>query len=367
MKIIKYLFFLTVLLSLALIIFIATQQKTYSYNTETIIPVDIETVLNDLNEKENWIHWLSMDSINTKVVKENTDQKFSLIDQTQHYKINNLNDSIIINKISKDNTIKTSWHLNKYKQNTKIVFKNNFNLSFVNKLKTFFGRSEENDLEKKHETTANKLKSFFVNHYIYHVIKVDKVIEYNFPFYYSKKFDEIDFEHPKNIQNKIEQWYITDSILNKYNYEKSPFIQLSSSKLELNDFAIVYQNIIEDSLSQKSKILDKKLKTKLLKIKLTGNTKFIPNAIKKAKQYYEEQNLEINSDYFWLQFNNDFKNFPPNLWESTIYVPYNTKINIPQSYYDYIQSNKESENPNRNREEPINHLLKQNTETKDDD
>ncbi len=350
MRLIKYFFFLTLLLSFALVIFIATQQKTFQYNNTAEIELNNETIKDDLGKPNLWTQWLPLDSLNTTVSNLNANE-FVVKDSKTKYEIKNFNDSLFVYKILDNQKILTKWQVVSNKKSTVIKFSNQLSLSFSEKLKSFFGRSIQFDLEKNQKIISQKLKTFFYNHYIFHEIDIEKVIDLNFSTYHQITKNQIKISDPIQLQDLQDAWYSQDTLFKKLNYSKSTYVQLTSPNFLLNESLVLYQEIKLDSLSENKKYLGKNFKQKLLKIKLNGNANFIPKAIKQAKLYYEEQNLEINNAYYLLKINNDMALLPPNQWEFLIYVPYIKKT---RSYV--IEKDTTVTESNTRNEQPLNQL-----------
>ncbi|NHN24220.1 hypothetical protein FIA58_000895 [Flavobacterium jejuense] len=231
MRIAKYIFLLLLLLSIAFIVFIATQPNEFNYKSEKTIASPKNTIFQYINDYKNWNSWYPELNFSTKTSHSeitNGEGAFIKWDETKITTTHLFsNDSIYQLEQEGDKKYSLYWKFQEEKGETKVIWGIKGNLTFNEKLFAFLkGGNEfiytskiEEGLEKINDYLVNEISNFNIlingvvnNHASYNIQQKDSCSLAEFPLRSNKAL--------QNLQKFVKQ---NDIIING-----DAFIQFST-------------------------------------------------------------------------------------------------------------------------------------------
>jgi len=169
MKILKYIFFLTILTCIALTVFVATQDSNFSIVNSKEIKLSKKTVFNYINDLKNFEQWQSF-NIDSKSIT------YDSITKGENAKINwksdylkniktNPNDSLV-QRIKINNTeSELIWKLNTSNKSTILTLEVQGKMDFITKFKALFLGTNQAIDTKLYEDFLNNINHHLVEEY----------------------------------------------------------------------------------------------------------------------------------------------------------------------------------------------------------
>lgn len=314
MKILKYLFFLLLIVIIAGAIYVATKDGNFQVEESTVVNAPTSVVFNEVNNFKNWEQWGPwMDDADDIIVNysENTigeNAGFS-------WKSNEMGDGSMKNsKVIPDSKIeqvlifKSSygestndvyWNFEEVEEGTKVTWGIIGKQSFMEKLAfTFMDKSFPEMIRPMYQEGLERLKEVVVEKMGTYTINVDGVTTHGGGFYmYSTTAT-----NTSQIQIKTQQMLADVSLyMEENNISKmgNPFV-LYNKWDEQNNTAIYSTGFFTPSLvitPTESTVLNGMMPVqKVIKTTLKGDYKNLKEAWEAAYKYSNKNNLPVNTD-----------------------------------------------------------------------
>lgn len=341
MKIIKYLFFLLLIVIIAGAIYIATKDGEYHVEETAIVNAPLPVVFNEVNNYYNWESWGPWHSetddliVNYNPVTQGEAGGFS-------WKSENLGDgSIISRKVLIDNRIEQDvvhnpsfaessgnmyWNFEEVDEGTKVTLGMSGSQSFREKLAFAFKDISIADLLKPRlQKTLAELNSSLVKKMSVYSINVDGVTTHGGGFYmYTTTATRISQvpDRMKKMVTDVRNYMETNNITQ----QGDPFV-LYNSWDEQNDSAIYSVGVFTPSLvitPADSNILNGMMPSQeVVKTTLKGDYENLKEAWDAAYRYIEENNLRADeeSQPFEVYRTNPDSIVNPANYVTEIYIP----------------------------------------------
>ena len=339
MRILKYIFLLLLLSLVALSIFVATQKGEFTIEKSKIINSPKSTIYSYVNDPKNWKEWNSwavedsllyvnftQDTIN-KVFSINWDGK----DNTGDIETikQNPNENITQKMNFNGNSAELSLNLKDTLKGTKIIWKANVKLGFVNKVIATLSGNIQDEISTMFEKSLINLDrrlDYEINHYD---IKITGVSVKPQCFYLEQTFTSEISKVRKNTE------IVTKKIVNFCKQNKiiisgKPFIIYHNYDLEreLTKISICVPIKEEIFISEGSEILSKKLNSQpVIKLIMTGDYSHSKIALDKLDAYIREKKYIKNTLYshFEIIVVDKTKTNNPSEWVTEILIPVHPK------------------------------------------
>lgn len=339
MRILKYIFLLLLLSIVALSIFVATQKGEFTIERSKIINSSKSTIYSYIKDSKNWKEWNSWaveDSLLYVTYLQNPLTKNQIVswegkDSNGDIEtINNIsNDSISQIMNFNGNSAELALHLKDTLKGTKISWKANVKLGFVNKIiATFNGNIEDEVISmfEKSLTNLDRRLDYEINTYRINGIGVSIRPEC---FYLEQTFTSEFSKVRKNSEivfNKI----IAFCKQNKIIISGKPFLIYHNYDLErqLTKISICIPIKQEIFITEGSEILSKKLRTQpVIKATISGDYSHTKIALDKANAYIREKKYIKNTIYshFEIFVLDKTKTNNPSKWITEIQIPVHPK------------------------------------------
>ena len=341
MKILKYLFFLLLIVIIAGSIYIATKDGDYQVEETRVITAPVEMVFQEVNEFQNWENWepwsaeaddmiieygakTSGDSASYSWKSDNAgDGEIKTISAKPYSEIEQ---EIIFKTPFGESTSDVYWEFNEIENGTEVTWGMKGKQSFMEKLAfTFQDKSITEMMRPKFQTGLNNMESVVLNKMDKYTINVDGVIQHGGGYYMytttASKISQVD-EKMASMFSEVSTYMDENGI------EKSgnPFV-LYNEWNENSGNVIFSAGIFTPSeviTPAASEILTGFLPNqKVLKTTLKGDYKNLKEAWDTAYNYIEANDLEIAEDTknFEVHLTSPENVANPAKWITHLYIP----------------------------------------------
>lgn len=348
MKILKYVFLLLVLGAIALTVFIATQNGTYTLEEQKVINVPKPVLYNYLNEYKNWQNLgllRGADSTATYTFSDrssgagaymtwNKGDNTGKISTTAVAENDSISQSVVLNDLES----KISWNFKDTLNSTKVSIKLTGKLTFTEKAQAFFKGGIINAYEKNLSDGLNNLNAFLVTELRKFDIKVNGEVTKINAFFLGTSAEGSIAEADASAVAMFKKLYVFAK-QNKIEVKGSPFIIYNAidktAKTAKYTYAIQLKEAIYTAAGSEY-ISGELTGFRALKTTLKGDYSHLPNAWKKADAYIAEKHLHENKtgDYVAVFTKNPMHTNRPSQWITDIYIPtgrsaVNDSVNTP--------------------------------------
>ncbi|MFD0977877.1 SRPBCC family protein [Salinimicrobium gaetbulicola] len=340
MKIIKYLFFLFLIVFIAGSIYVATKDGDYSVESSKVINAPAPLLFKEVADLSNWKSWNAWDEqkeINMDVSEEPTGEgaEFSwTADEIRDGKITTLStipyskieQSLVLETSTGEATGKIIWSFEAVDEQTRVTWQMSGSQSFKEKLaftiqeKDFteiFQPIFEQGLQNLEENVIRRMEEYSIN--------VDGITEHGGGYYMytttAAKLGEVNARASKMISQV--SVYMDD---NNISISGKPFI-IYNQRDERNNSSIFSAAVPTPSqviTPSGSPVLNGYLAPqKVVKTTLKGHNKNAAEAWEKTYRYIEENGLEVDprGQAFEIFITNPLEVENPALWVTEIYIP----------------------------------------------
>ncbi|TVZ25639.1 effector-binding domain-containing protein [Gillisia sp. Hel_I_86] len=341
MKILKYLFFLLLIVIIAGAIYVATKDGNYQVEETAVIHAPVPVVFNEVNNFKNWDQWGPwMDDSDDIII--NYSEKTIGENASYSWKSEEMGDGSIRNtKVIPDLAIEQQlifkspygesqsdvyWDFVEVEEGTKVTWGIQGKQSFMDKLAfTFMDKSFPEMIRPMYQEGLEKLNSVVLEKMSSYSVNVDGITTHGGGFYmYSTTATKIS-----QIPSKMQKMLADVSLYMEQNNIPSmgnPFV-LYNNWDEQNNSAIYSTGYFTPSLiitPTESTVLNGMMPVqKVVKTTLKGDYKNLKEAWDAAYKYTQENNLPVNpnSPAFEVYSIGPDKSPNPANWVTEIYIP----------------------------------------------
>jgi len=314
MKILKYLFFLLLILIIAGSIYIATKDGEFQIEETKVIPAPVEMVFSEVNEFKNWENWESWSEDGEDMIIEygaktsgdsasyswkSTTFEDGKITTIAAKPFSEINQQISFNTTFGKSTSELYWDFNEIENGTELTWGMKGNQNFMEKLAFIFKEETISQMmQPKLKKGLDKLETVVINKMDKYAINVDGVIRYGGGYYMytttASKISQVDKKMGAMIaevssymeENSIEKSGNPFVIYNQWNNEAGTVI-----------FSAGIFTPSEVITPTKSEILTGFMPNqKVLKTSLKGDYKNLKEAWDTAFNYLEANNIEVDEE-----------------------------------------------------------------------
>jgi effector-binding domain-containing protein len=341
MKILKYLFFLLLIVIIAGSIYIATKDGDYQVEETKVITAPVEMVFQEVNELKNWENWEPWSAEANDMIIE-YGAKTSGDSATYSWKSESAGDGEIktitakpYSEIEQEITFKTSfgestsdvyWEFKEIENGTEVTWGIKGHQSFMEKLAfTFQEQSISEMMRPKFQKGLNNMESVILNKMDKYTINVDGVIQHGGGYYMytttASKISQVD-EKMAPMFTEVSTYMDENGIEKNGN----PFV-LYNDWNETSGTAIFSAGIFTSSeviTPAESEILNGFIPNqKVLKTTLKGDYKNLKEAWDTAYNYIAENDLEVIEDAqnFEVHLTSPDQVANPAKWITHLYIP----------------------------------------------
>jgi effector-binding domain-containing protein len=341
MKILKYLFFLLLIVIIAGSIYIATKDGDYQVEETKVITAPVEMVFQEVNELKNWENWEPWSAEANDMIIE-YGAKTSGDSATYSWKSESAGDGEIktiaakpYSEIEQEIIFKTSfgesssdvyWEFKEIENGTEVTWGIKGHQSFMEKLAfTFQEQSISEMMRPKFQKGLNNMESVILNKMDKYTINVDGVIQHGGGYYmYTTTASKIS-----QVDEKMAPMFTeVSTYMDKNGIEKNgnPFV-LYNDWNETSGTAIFSAGIFTSSeviTPAESEILNGFIPNqKVLKTTLKGDYKNLKEAWDTAYKYIAENDLEVIEDAqnFEVHLTSPDQVANPAKWITHLYIP----------------------------------------------
>lgn len=335
MKIVKYVFLLLVLAAIALTVFIATQNGTYTVTQEKVINVPRPVLYNYVNEYKNWenLGMLSgADSIATYVFSKRSAGPGAFMKWDKNNeggRITTLavaeNDSIGQQTTVNGLESKLSWKFKDTLKSTKVVVTLTGNLTFSEKAEALLKGGINHAYEKNLEGGLNNLNAYLVTELRTFDVKVGDVVNKMNAFYLGTSAEGKTEKVAAESSAKFSQLY-EFAKQNNIEVKGAPFVIYTklnkTAKTAKYTYAIQLKEAIYTAAGSEYES-GELIGFKALKTSLKGDYSHLPKAWKKAEEHITKNTLPENTSGQYIEvFSKNLLNARrPSQWVTDIYIP----------------------------------------------
>ena len=313
MKILKYLFFLLLIVIIAGSIYIATKDGDYQVEETRVITAPVEMVFQEVNEFKNWENWEPWSAEADDMIIE-YGAKTSGDSASYSWKSENAGDGEIktisakpYSEIEQEIIFKTPfgesisdvyWEFNEIENGTQVTWGMKGKQSFMEKLAfTFQDKSITEMMRPKFQTGLNNMESVVLNKMDKYTINVDGVIQHGGGYYMYT-----------TTASKISQ--VDEKMASMFS-EVSTYMDENGIEKSGNPF-VLYNEWNENSGNEK-----------VLKTTLKGDYKNLKEAWDNAYNYIEANDLEMAEDTknFEVHLTSPENVANPAKWITHLYIP----------------------------------------------
>lgn len=341
MKIVKYLFFLLLIVVIAGSIYIATKDGEYHLEKSTVIPASSEIVFDEVNELKNWENWDSWAQEDNGIIREykektrgegavyywkNGQYGDGKIITTDTKPFTRINQQAIFEHAFSTSTSNMYWKFEEAGDSTEVTWGIKGNQSFSEKLANSI-KSEPfpENIRPQLEKGLEQLKAAVIKRMERYSVNVDGVIQHGGGYYMytttAAKFSQVNDRRQKMIADVI-------SYMEENNIEISgkPFV-LYNEWNEKEGTSIFSAGVFtpgEIITPENSQVLNSKLPNqKVLRTTLKGNYKNLLEARAIAFNYIKENNLKVNEDeeIFEVYITGPDSQSNPADWITQLHIP----------------------------------------------
>jgi effector-binding domain-containing protein len=342
MKILKYLFFILLIVIIAGAIYVATQKGEYHVEETLIINAPLPVVYNEVNNLANWENWGPWRKEANDVIIEDVTEDTRGEGAGYSWKSEEVGDgSITTTRVIPNNSIdqvvehqptfadsesRMYWKFEEVEEGTKVTVGMEGNQSFREKLGFVFSDNSisqtmrprlNRSLERLHNTVVDKMSVYSIN--------IDGITTHGGGFYmYSSTASKISQipEKMKNMITEIRNYMESNNIA----AVGDPFV-LYNNWNDQNNSAIYSAGIFTPSLvitPGDSDILNGMMPVqRVVKTTLKGDYSNLEEAWDRAYAYLDENDLQVDEDKqsfeVYRTTNEDTPN--PANWVTEIYIP----------------------------------------------
>ncbi|WP_010228819.1 SRPBCC family protein [Gillisia marina] len=341
MKILKYLFFLLLVIIIAGAIYVATKDGNYQVEETAIIHAPVPVVFNEVNNFKNWDKWGPwMDDADDIIINypENTigenasfSWKSEKMGDGSIKNIKVIPESAIDQKLSfkspyGESNSNVYWDFLEVEEGTKVTWGIKGEQSFMEKLAfTFMEKSFPEMIRPMYKEGLEKLNTVVLEKMSTYSINVDGITTHGGGFYmYTTTATKIS-----QIQTKMQKMFADVSLYmeqNNISTMGNPFV-LYNKWDEQNNSAIYSTGYFTPSLiitPAESTVLNGMMPVqKVIKTTLKGDYKNLKEAWDATYKYAQENNLPVNPDSpaFEVYAIRPDKSPNPANWVTEIYIP----------------------------------------------
>lgn len=343
MKILKYLFFLILILAIGISIYIAIQPSSYRVSRTQVVNTHAPVVYNyvqELKTWKSWIPWLEKDPDMAITYGESTrgigasytwisKERSGKLETTAATPNTNLEQKLTYEKRPPS---AVSWTFEPEENTTKVTWEISGKLDFMSKAYILYKGSMEKNIGPDLERGLHKLDSVILEDINKYSISIDGIAEQSGGFYlYTTTSSKIS-DSRKKISERIQAMreYIANNNISNVGL---PFTYYHSRDEE-NDATIFSNGVFTSSkivTEPGSEILTGKIPPfRALKVTLRGNTEHLDEAWDSAFAYLEERRIAQDTTGPYLEFypSDASRTLNPAKWVTEIYVPV-SELNIP--------------------------------------
>lgn len=348
MKILKYVFLLLVLGAIALTVFIATQNGTYTLEEHKVINVPKPVLYNYLNEYKNWQNLgllRGADSTATYTFSDkssgtgaymtwNKGDNTGKISTTAVAENDSISQSVLLNDLES----KISWNFKDTLNSTKVSIKLTGKLTFTEKAQAFFKGGINNAYEKNLSDGLTNLNAFLVTELRKFDIKVNGEVTKINAFYLGTAGEGTIADADAAAMVTFKKLY-TFAKQNNIPVKGSPFIIYNHIDKTAKKAKYTYAIQLKEAIytAGGSEYISGELTGfRALKTTLKGDYSHLPKAWKKSDAYIIEKHLHENTsgDYVVVFTKNPMYTNRPSQWITDIYIPtgrsaVNDSVNTP--------------------------------------
>lgn len=340
MKILKYVFLLLLLASISGVVFIATQDGTYTVEKQRIINVSKPVLFNYINDYSNWQN-LGLLAQADSTATYNFSNKTSGNGAYMQWQKGDYNGKITTDKISAADSVAQTVVYNGHESAITWTFKDTLTNSttvkvrltgtrnFKEKALSILEGNTATDFEKTLGAGLNNLQAFLVTELRNYTTDIEGLVTKNGVFYIghtqSGSVVNLQAKIQENfnkllaftVQNKIEQAGAPFVIYNHYNKE---------AKTAAYTFAIPIRNEIYTADGSEY-AGGRLLPFTAIKTTLKGDYSHLPEAWRKAGNYINGKALVENTtlNYIEVYVKTAAQTRRPSQWQTDIYIPVNNQ------------------------------------------
>jgi len=335
MKIVKYIFLLLLLASIAVTVFIATQEGKYDIHKERVIKVRKDVLYNYINDYRNWENVgiiTDADSTAAYSYSEKTGGTGASMEWKKgdvEGKITTLklkeNDSIQQKAVIDGLTSEITWGFDDTAAGTKVSVRLQGQLTFSEKAAAVLSGGVEEKFESALDKGLGNLNTFLIHELSTYNVEVKGVVNKTGSFYIGQRATT----DTKAAQAKVSellpklQAFIKE---NKITPAGSPFTLYDRNDSGANKVSFIVCIPIKDEIftTPGSDIIGGKLATfKALKTTLTGDHSHLPKAWEAGFKHLSGKMLQENTtgQYMEIYTKNVKHTKKPSGWITDIYIP----------------------------------------------
>ena len=340
MKITKYILLLVLLLSVAFLVFVATQPNNYQINREKVISTSKDNVFNYVNDFTTWEDWFDLKELDQSTItnyNENTSELkdgLSWKSTTSDGKITTtkavINQSISQDFYLNDDKHKITWTFAETPKGTKVNWSMNGKLSFKWKLNAILNNGMDDVYGTIFENGINKIEKYLVTE-----LESMKIIHSGIVTKHATNFiqqidscyiDDFQLRSKKMLQNMIQ--FVEN---NEIELKGLPFVMIDKRDDKLNYIKFAMCVPVEEEIltTEGSQISGNHFdEFSAFKTTLTGDYNHLKRARRKATEELTKLNYSIDSSNKYIEIYKvslpKVKN--PSQWVTEIYFPVKKKV-----------------------------------------
>jgi effector-binding domain-containing protein/ribosome-associated toxin RatA of RatAB toxin-antitoxin module len=338
MRILKYIFYILLLLLTALSVYVFTQDGSYLVNEKKVIQLPVSTLFNYVNDYKNW------NEFNASFVKDSTTKtEFSKVaigvGATMDWKNKNsngtiktiftTNDSIAQRVDWMGNPLKSYWLFKETTKGTEVTWTVSGTLNFKAKLFKLFSSGVDSEIQSTIKASLENLNQLLIKEINDHSITINGIQTVNEVYYLQQKSTcKIPDFYTKvfEILPKMQLFFEENSIgINGHPMVIFDSYDVPKNKVTFNICLPISEEIFT---SPESEITGGKREIhQALKITLKGDYSHSKKAWDKGFEYIKVNNLQESDtgSYMEIYVKNSSQSHRPSEWITEIYIPVKTK------------------------------------------
>ena len=338
MKITKYILLLALLLSVAFIVFIATQPNDYEINREKVIAISKDNVFNYVNDFTTWEDWFNLKELDssTKVdyttITSGLNAGFSWKSSTSEGKIkttkSQLNDTILQDFHLNGNIHKISWIFTDTPKGTKVNWSMKGKLSFKWKFNTVLRSGMDKIYGVLFDKGISQIEKYLVNELeSIKIIHGGIVIKHATNFIQQKdscSIENFQLKSKEMLQNMIQ--FVKS---NEIELKGLPFVMIDKRDEKLNYIKFSMCVPVEEEIltTEGSEISGNHFdEFSAFKSTLTGDYNHLKRARSKATEEFTKLNYVLDNNNIEIYKVSLPKVKNPSQWVTEIYFPVKKKV-----------------------------------------
>ncbi|MFK5958328.1 MAG: GyrI-like domain-containing protein [Lutibacter sp.] len=334
MKLLKYIFFLFLILIIGVSIYIATLDGNYNINKSRMIKAPVEVVFNEVNDFKNWENWgpwYELDSTITASFPDNTSgigASYTWTGADGNGSMETL--SIIPNKeiiqqidFGTGTKPEVYWQFNVVNKNTEVTWGMKGKSGFMEKAYWLTQGGIKKNMTPMYERGLELLNNYITKEMEKHTIEIKGIVDYGGGYYLYQttacKFSEIDKKTEEMFplimnymkENNIQPAGKPFTITHKWDEENGTI--MFSTCIPVSERIVTTGDVLTGFIKPQ----------KMFKTLFTGNYKYLPDAWKTAfKNLYTENLKELpNAEPLEVYLVNQEDTPNPAKWVTEIYIP----------------------------------------------